>query len=538
VNNAYVTWTAGTNFTPVALPAGGQPYSMNDQYCIVGAFDPASPASYDVNGFPLGFFYDGQTVVSFADMIPQTYRKAIRGAIPTQITNPDGRGVVRVHFYGESLEGPHPGTWQAGTFLLERFSDGRTSVTAVQFTQPEGTQMTDVNGSSAGVGIGFLPNTLPRGEVTPKIEFLPQQLVGGDNFISGFDPPMRRDENVAPGELDESETAIWWTSLGRSNPAGVTDINYKKNEFLKIVFPDDATAKMYCLAVRDNTTQLTITPKVFSQAETNLVIEAAAAAAGNDDVTDVTIELRRDTDPANPQPQPDLTGAATATLKVKLMPVWNIPLRVRYVEDLPGSPGTTLPAAVPNPGTIAAWCNRAFRQACVRFTALEPSSTTRSNVDYDRFGKDPGSAPDGALHAIVESDPELQALMAPPGLYDGKQNLVIVHQRSSSIGFDFTYSGASLVNTALWKNRSVILTRPFAPPNGPFFDEGFLYCCAHELGHALGLAHRGLQPAQRVPNDLQNANWPPWARPSGTHDLGFFPVRHWRRAEGHFVVVS
>jgi hypothetical protein len=153
-------WQSGTLFSPVGLATGDQPYSMNDQTFIVGTLDPTLPENYDADGYLRGFFWDGQTKSTFADLLPPIYRQAFRGAIPVEVTNAGPDGKVRIRFAGESLEGPDPGEWSPGHFILERASNGETSVTYLQMTQPESVGVTEICGARASVGLEYLSSDL------------------------------------------------------------------------------------------------------------------------------------------------------------------------------------------------------------------------------------------------------------------------------------------------------------------------------------------------------------------------------------------
>ena len=207
----------------------------------------------------------------------------------------------------------------------------------------------------------------------------------------------------------------------------------------------------------------------------------------------------------------------------KVMPVWNVDLRVRYVEDS-NATGKVLPAGLPSPKAIAERLNVIYRQACVRFTARDPDTMTKTNVHYD-------SDKDGEVKNLALENSELSSLLDAPGLCDAQMNLVLVR---SLLSANSAYEGDGKMVWGIafrplkptWVGRMVMFAERFKISESEINEEQFMHTCAHEVGHDLGLGTRS-NNANLVPPGLRNTvAWKPGR--AQYHDIGFFPRDRWR----------
>lgn len=250
----------------------------------------------------------------------------------------------------------------------------------------------------------------------------------------GFDPMV--------GDM-EVGSKVWASVCVDSDSVGRNNVSVKL-----VIDPSEDADSMELVIDGEDEVSVDITPKTFSQGETNLTIYGLSIA--NPQIT-IRARVKGQSDDC-------------AILYVKVLSLRNCKLAIYRVTDSNSS--GTAPIVAPADSVIVDTVNDVFKQACIKYTLVESANI---NIKYDIDPKD-GKA-------------EQIELNNPPFSYSwgGKIRAVLV--KASGIPYEPPYQNimiGGIQNTSY--NYGIIFTSNNL--------QGYIgLVVAHELGHVLDLDH-------------------------------------------------
>ena|GEM_PF-5147193 len=448
---SHLLWSAPGGFRP--LP--GPPYGVNDRSQVVGELDPTNPASYDANGYPLGFYFEGTTHQVFQNLLPARFRQAIRSAIPYQISEVASPAVSPlIYFSAESLtdEGD---TWAPQNFLWWRDETGVPQIARVRAEFQAEDVVIYADDLAADGSVATVKNVAgaERPLLATDISFR------ADDIRLGFDLPIEGDKEP-PRTGDDTHQPEWWTKVARAPGSALTP---NVNSNIRVVFKSAAAASNYRIVVPESSRALI---DVSPSPTASLGQETLLTITGKDPVP---LDQRRQ---ARIQIKAKKGNADVRTLDVDLLPVRKIKIGVYFVKGWSAS-NSDIPEAFKIAGTIVDRLNEIFQQACVEF---ELGHTGDLISGFDLNGDD-------ALDCGQFSVEKNTLLLPQNTTLPDRLNLLIVRNILDDFG------SVGVTPTIENPDRSIVESLYFETA-GSDGIELFLTTCAHEIGHALGLSTR------------------------------------------------
>lgn len=513
-----------------------RPYAINDQGWVAGTqkYWVRNPTTGEQEAMfvetsgdnprgELGFVWtptDGK--ITFHDWLPDKFKKQFRDAVPQFITNVDpATNAPKIVFYGSYLTGPKgQEIWTTGLFIWWKDTDGNPQIVSVAFPSGQGFEGMAINNHLAFVGTSASTGG-------PRLAF-PVSFWSKD-IEKGFDPPMAGDVHVEYqynpvtkryvelSRVRDEDNPEWWTSVCSVSVAGAAGIvgDLNVNNHIEVVFENDAQAGLCEIIPTPASREFIDVIDNGMVTRTALTITGKASAGTERQNAEICVYPKSGVEGAQGQRQAKPGVLPLAKLKVMVMPKINLKLAVWKIPSDPLNPTASIPAVV-NPAAILQETNRAFRQACVVFTAVPAPSVVSSAYDsrqpfnYLNTEPMPGSQSEEYDETFkLETDVKNHAV-TNSGL--AEVNLAIVRSITAESAFALHVTRIDAQMSFISASR---------PARGPVSSLDFgLFCleCAHEIGHQLRLSTRRTGPT--IPEN---------------HDIGIFPYPKHPQSDNEYL---